>query len=71
MSHDLIKDRYKDFVGKTVARVDAEAVNIATFFFTDGTAVAIETEHITHGIHGMIVCDECVSEDKCESSGKT
>lgn len=45
----------KDFVGKTIKKVDFRAVNVIRFFFTDGTAIAIETEN-----HAMIACDVCV-----------
>jgi hypothetical protein len=62
MAHRLIKN--KDFAGKTVARVDAKAVNMIRFYFTDGTAIAIETEGFGHGIVGMVACEVCVEKPK-------
>lgn len=53
MSHRLIDP--KDFIGKTIANVDARAVNITRFYFTDGTAIAIETEG-----DAMVTCNECL-----------
>lgn len=47
----------KSFEGKTIARVNFRAVNIISFFFTDGTSTAIEAE----GYH-MVQCDECITE---------
>lgn len=59
MSHRLIKNAVKDFVGKTIARVDARAVNVTTFYFTDGTSIIMEVEAVGPGIYGMVACDEC------------
>lgn len=42
MSHRDVKP--SDFVGKTVLRVDARAINIVRFWFTDGTTLALEHE---------------------------
>lgn len=53
MSHRPVVSR--DFEGKTVARVDARAYNLIRFFFTDGTAIALEHER-----DGISACDECV-----------
>ena len=50
----------QDFVGKTIARVDTKAVNIWRFYFTDGTAVAIEVDAVAPMVYGMVVCDVCV-----------
>jgi hypothetical protein len=49
----------KDFVGKTIKRVDVRAINLWRIFFTDGTAIAIEHER-----DGMVVCDVCVKPPK-------
>lgn len=59
MSHKLLKN--KDFAGKTIKRIDAKAVNIVTFYFTDGTSTAIEIEAVGPGIYGLVVCDECAA----------
>jgi hypothetical protein len=59
MSHRNPKPR--DFVGKTIKRIDTRAVNVWRFFFTDGTAIAIEVEAVGLGLSGMVVCDACVS----------
>ena len=55
MSHRKIQK--KDFEGKTIKSIDCRAVNVLRFFFTDGTAIAIETEN-----YAMVACDECVEE---------
>jgi hypothetical protein len=60
MTHRKLKAR--DFVGKTVAQVDVRAVNIIRFFFTDGSAVAIEVDHFGHDLWGMVACDECTDD---------
>lgn len=57
MSHR--NPRRTDFAGKTIKHVDTRACNVWTFHFTDGTKLAIETEHIGHGLYGMVVCDTC------------
>jgi len=59
MSHRAIKA--KDFVGKTIERMDCRAVNIIRFFFTDGTAIAIETDYLGAGLYGMVACDVCAT----------
>lgn len=45
----------EDFIGKTIVAVNVEAANIWRFWFSDGTAFAVETEG-----DGMIICDECI-----------
>lgn len=35
---------HKDFVDKTIEKLDTRAVNEVVFYFTDGTKVALETE---------------------------
>lgn len=50
----------KDFEGKTIARLEASCVNVIRFFFTDGTAIAIEVDAVGIGIYGMVQCDVCV-----------
>lgn len=57
MSHKLLKN--KDFAGKTIEQIDAKAVNIVYFYFTDGTSLAIEVEAVGPGIYGLVTCDEC------------
>jgi hypothetical protein len=57
VSHRLIKA--SDFVGKTISRIDAKCVNVTRFWFTDGTAVAIEVDAVGPGIYGMVSCEEC------------
>lgn len=66
MSHKPIDP--KDFEGKTIARLEAGAVNIIRFYFTDGTSKAIEVEALapTHGIYGMVSCDDCAEEEMAE-----
>jgi hypothetical protein len=50
-----------DFVGKTVARFDGDTSNIWRFWFTDGSAVAIQCETFgPYQIPGMELCDVCV-----------
>lgn len=55
MSHRPL--RCRDFEGKTIQKVDVRAVNIIRFYFTDGTALAIEAEG-----HVMVACEECARE---------
>lgn len=52
MSHREITPA--DFEGKTIAYIDCGAVNILRFYFTDGSAIAIEHER-----DGMVACDAC------------
>jgi len=61
MSHHLVRN--KDFAGKTIKYIDARAVNFVRFFFTDGTALAIEVESVGPGLTGMVVCSECATLD--------
>lgn len=51
--------RKSDFVGKTIKRIDTRSCNIWRFFFTDGTAIAIEVEAVAPMVYGMLVCEEC------------
>jgi hypothetical protein len=51
-----------DFVGKTIQRIDTTACNVWRFYFTDGTAIAIEAEVEHDGIPVMQVCAECARE---------
>ncbi len=51
-----------DFVGKTIKRVDTSACNIWRFFFTDGSAIAIEADLFwtpAGSLPQMQVCEEC------------
>ena len=50
----------KDFQGKTVKRFVCSADNVWRFWFTDGTAFAIQSEIFHPGIACMEVCDVCV-----------
>lgn len=45
----------KDFLGKTIERMDTTAVNEVIFYFTDGTNIALETECVlpTLGLYGI------------------
>ena len=57
--------RKSDFVGKTIKRVDTKSCNIWRFFFTDGTAIAIEADTMWTGagdLPVMQVCEECAVE---------
>lgn len=66
MSHRNLKR--SDFEGKTVQRFVCDAVNIITFHFTDGTALAIEAELMTsYQLPGMVACDECIA-PMCEAA---
>jgi len=60
MTHRKLKA--SDFVGKTVAQVDVRAVNIIRFFFTDGSALAVEVDHFGSDLWGMVACDECTDD---------
>jgi hypothetical protein len=54
----------KDWEGKTIKRVVADAINVTRFYFTDGTALAIEVDAFGHGLYGMVQCPECVKPEK-------
>lgn len=50
-----------DFEGKTIARFEAEACNVWRFWFTDGTAFAIQCETFgPYHLPGMELCDVCI-----------
>lgn len=49
----------KAFEGRTIERMEAEAINIVRFFFTDGTATALEIEGFGNGLVGIVQCQEC------------
>lgn len=68
MSHRLL--RSSDFKGKTISRIDAHAVNVTRFYFTDGTSATIEVDALGHGVYGMVLCDECSTTDKKTTAGK-
>lgn len=51
----------KDFEGKTIRKLVAEAVNVIEFYFTDGTSISIETEGFGGGLVGMVACDTCAT----------
>ena len=48
-NHSRIAD-FKQFVGKTVAAVDADSINVVWFVFTDGTTIAIDADEQHYGI---------------------
>ena len=48
-NHSRITD-FAQFVGKTVASVDAECINVVRFEFTDGTTIAIDADEQHYGI---------------------
>lgn len=48
--------RPEDFVGKTVASVDARACNLIRFEFTDGTKLALEAEQFI-----IQACEACAT----------
>lgn len=50
----------KDFEGKTIKKLEADAINIIRFYFTDGTSIAIEVEGFGGGLMGMVTCDACI-----------
>ena len=58
------KPRKSDFVGKTIKSVNISACNIWTFYFTDGSAIAIEAEVFHPGFAAMEVCRACVQPEK-------
>lgn len=45
------------FVGKTIERVEADTVNVVTFYFTDGKQVKLNVEAVlpTMGLYGIAV----------------
>ena len=47
----------KSFEGKTIKSIDATAVNVMRFEFTDGTSATLEVEGIGHGISGIVHCE--------------
>lgn len=60
MSHDQkeIQRTMNQFVGKTIERVQATAVNFWVLFFTDGSSIGLEVEHFGGGLHGIIPTDD-------------
>jgi hypothetical protein len=62
IEHALLKEKRVRalFEGKTIERLHAPAVNAATFFFTDGSSVSIETDAFGNGLVGMVACEKCV-----------
>ncbi len=51
-----------DFEGKTIARFEPDADNVWRFWFTDGSAFAIQCESSPEGIGYMELCDVCLGE---------
>jgi hypothetical protein len=44
----------KPIVGKTVKGLEQPSCNCLVLHFTDGTKVTLETEHVGHGICGIV-----------------
>ncbi len=53
-------DPFKIFVGKTITRVDSQAINSKTFYFSDGTSTCLETEPFALGLSGIVVGESSV-----------
>ena len=53
------RPRKRDFEGKTIKRFRCDADNVWRFWFTDGTAFAIQSETFC-GVACMEICEECV-----------
>ena len=53
----------KDFEGKTIAKFRCSADNVWKFWFTDGTAFAIQAESFgpCH-VAGMEICEVCIGD---------
>lgn len=60
--HEHRRPEPRDFAGKTVSRLDADADNVWRFWFTDGSAFAVQAETSSDGIAFMEICDVCVKE---------
>lgn len=61
--HEHRRPEKEDFEGKTITRFEPDADNVWRFWFTDGTAFAVQSES-NDGIGYMELCDVCVgSED--------
>jgi hypothetical protein len=53
------RPKKKDFEGKTIKKFQKSADNIWRFWFSDGTAFAVQSE--THfGLAVMELCDVCI-----------
>jgi hypothetical protein len=53
----------RDFQGKTIKRFVRSADNLWKFWFTDGSAFAIQSDNFgAYGLACMEVCDQCVGE---------
>jgi hypothetical protein len=50
-----------DFQGKTIKRFVRSGDNIWRFWFTDGTAFAIQSDIFYGGLACMEICDQCVT----------
>ena len=58
--HEHRRPTKRDFEGKTIKRFVRTADNVWRFWFTDGTAFAIQSEIFHPGIACMEVCDVCI-----------
>lgn len=52
-----------DFVGKTIDHIDTGACNVWKFFFSDGSAIAIEADVWGPGLPIMQVCEKCARDE--------
>lgn len=53
----------RDFEGKTIKRFQRSADNVYRFWFTDGSAFAIQSE-LFHGLPLMEICEVCVKQPR-------
>ena len=64
-AHKHYKPTPQDLVGKTIIAFECSAVNVWSLRFSDGTAVAIETEVFgPHGIPQMTLCNVCWQDEQ-------
>ena len=57
--HQHRRPTKRDFEGKTVKRFIRTADNVYKFWFTDGTAFAIQSD-LHHGLAIMELCSVCI-----------
>lgn len=46
-------EKQETLIGKTIKHINFTAVNYMVIFFTDGSSLELETEHVGHGIYGI------------------
>jgi hypothetical protein len=66
MAYRRIRD--SDFIGKTVSRIDSEAINYVRFYFTDGSSISLETERVVGGVMGIMAFEEKVGTPQVDDS---